>query len=172
MKPIQKAFIGVVTSVSVAAVAVLGRTYLQQVVTSLQYHRKLLVLAAEYKAALRDVERRADEVGAAYFESRRDYFVHLANGLDQSEVATEGALANMLLTTQKVAAMQLRISCMRLYSIRLREIGAKQEAAKLQEELHDQEHDNNDDYIPRMRQSGFPVNDLLDYLRHNMPETI
>ena len=164
--------VGVVASLSVAAVAVLGRPFLEQVVMSQQYQRKLSILAAEYRAALRNIDWRADELGTAFFESKRAYFMQQASELDQSKLATEGTLAGILQTTQKMAAMQLRTYAMRQYLISLRGIGAKQEAAKLQEDLDDQIADDNDDYIPRMRQSGFPVDDLFKYLRQNIPKTV
>lgn len=158
-------------SVSVAFVAVLARPYLQNVLMSQQYQRKLSVLAAEYRAALRDVNRRADEIGAAFFDSKRDYFQRLVDELGKGEPATRGAMESMLQATKKMAAMELRIYAMRQHSIKLRQIGAKSEASKMRDAIEDQEKDNNDDYIPRMRQSGYPINDLIIYIRQTISTT-
>lgn len=170
MKSLQKAFIGVATSICVATVAVLGRPYIQQVLMSQQYQRKLSVMAAEYRADLRDANRMTDELATAFFESRRDYFRQQVNELGLSDLAADGAMENMLQVTKKVTSMELRINAMRRYLNRLRVVGAKREAAALRQAIEDQQKDNNDDYIPRMRQSGFPVDDLLNYLRQNMPK--
>lgn len=172
MKTIQKAFLGVLSSISVAAVAVLGRPYLQQVLMSQQYQRKLSIMAAEYRATLRGIDRRADILGTAFFESKRDYFLRQVNELGLSDLAAEGAMENLLQVTKKVTSMELRIDAMRRHLNQLRVAGAKYEAAALHLAIVDQQKDNNDDYIPRMQQSGFPVDDLLDYLRENMPKTV
>lgn len=165
MKSIQKAFAGVATSLSLAAVAVLGRPYLMHALTSLRYYRMLQALEAQYQAELRDVDRRVNQIGTAFFESRRDYFTPKTSELNLGPLMMEAVLESGLQSVKRVVAMELWVRATRRYMINLLGVGAKDKALQVQYELRDQEFDNTAVYDERMRPSGFPIDDLLAYLK-------